>query len=115
MGNPLPGDRAALKRITEKFPLAVMHDVTPFIDIMRNIKTPQEIQVIRRNGKLSADGICSGMAHAIPASSSTRSSRSQLCFPHEWRTRHCLSRHCRCGRQRNTWHYFSDRAMTKSE
>jgi Xaa-Pro aminopeptidase len=36
------------------------------IDAMRNLKTPQEIAVLRRNGKLSAEGLRSAIAHAHP-------------------------------------------------
>ena len=63
-GDPLPGDRAAIKKLAERYPAAHLKDATPFIDAMRNIKTPQEIAVLRKNGALSAEGIKQGIAHA---------------------------------------------------
>ena len=116
MGNPMPGDRAPIQRITQKFPLVHLHDVTPLIDVMRNIKTPQEIAVLRRNGKLSADGIRTGMARAFPgifeyqieaeASYIFRKSGAQgIAYP------------AIVGAAANgtTWHYFSDRDQTKPD
>jgi Xaa-Pro aminopeptidase len=58
---PLPANLAPTKLIQARF-----HDVTPFIDEMRNIKTPQEIEVLRRNGKISAEGDKEAIAHARP-------------------------------------------------
>ena len=43
-----------------------MRDLTPLIDAMRNIKTPQEIEVLRRNGKISAKGDMDAITHARP-------------------------------------------------
>jgi Xaa-Pro aminopeptidase len=63
---PLPANLAPTKLIQERYPMAHFQDVTPFIDEMRNIKTPQEIEVLRRNGKLSADGDREAIAHARP-------------------------------------------------
>ena len=114
LGNPMPGDRAAIRRISDKFPLAHLRDVTPFIDQMRDIKTPKEHAVIRRNGKLSAAGIKSGMAHAYPgimeyqieaeASYVFRMSGAQgIAYP-------AIVGAAGNG---NTWHYFSDRDKTK--
>lgn len=63
---PLPANLAPTKLIQERYPMAHFQDVTPFIDEMRNIKTPQEIEVLRRNGKLSAEGDKEAIAHARP-------------------------------------------------
>jgi Xaa-Pro aminopeptidase len=113
-GNPMPGDRSVFRRIQEMFPAAHLRDMTPFIDAMRYIKTPQEIAVLRRNGKLSAEGIRRGMARAYPgiyeyqieaeASYVFRSSGAQgIAYP------------AIVGAAANgtTWHYFSDRDQTK--
>src|SRR5436853_7888367 len=110
----MPGDRSAIRRVSDKFPLAHLRDITPFIDAMRNIKTPQEIVVLRRNGSLSAAGIRSGMAHAYPgifeyqieaeASYVFRSSGAQgIAY---------LAIVGAAGNG-NTWHYFSNRDRTK--
>jgi len=63
---PLPANIAPGKLLQERYPMANFHDVTPFIDEMRNIKTPQEIEVLRRNGKISAEGDKEAIAHARP-------------------------------------------------
>jgi Xaa-Pro aminopeptidase len=65
-GDPTPGDRAAIRNLAERYPAAHQRDATAFIDGMRNLKTPQEIAVLRRNGALSAEGIQQGIAHAHP-------------------------------------------------
>src|ERR1700746_2043526 len=72
-GDPTPGDRAGIRKLAERYPAAHQRDATAFIDEMRNIKTPQEIAVLRRNGALSAEGIKQGIAHAVSACTSTRS------------------------------------------
>jgi Xaa-Pro aminopeptidase len=115
-GNPMPGDRAAIRRMQEMFPAARLRDMTPYIDAMRYIKTPQEIEVLRRNGKLSAEGIRRGMARAYPgiyeyqieaeASYLFRNSGAQgIAYP------------AIVGAAANgtTWHYFSDRDKTKPD
>jgi Xaa-Pro aminopeptidase len=63
---PLPENLAPAKLLQERYPMAHFQDLTPFIDEMRNIKTPQEIEVLRRNGKISAEGNKDAMAHARP-------------------------------------------------
>jgi Xaa-Pro aminopeptidase len=113
-GNPMPGDRGLLRRIQEMFPAAHLRDMTPFIDSMRYIKTAQEIAILRRNGKLSAEGIRRGLARAYPgiyeyqieaeASYVFRNSGAQgISYP------------AIVGAAANgtTWHYFSDRDQTK--
>ena len=39
-GDPTPGDRAAIMKLAQRYPAAHQRDLTPFIDGMRNIKTP---------------------------------------------------------------------------
>ena len=63
---PIPANLAPAKLIMERYPMAHFQDVTQFIDDMRNIKTAQEIEVLRRNGKISAEGDKEAMAHARP-------------------------------------------------
>jgi Xaa-Pro aminopeptidase len=63
---PIPTNLAPTKLLMERYPMAHFQDVTPFVDEMRNIKTPQEIEVLRRNGKISAEGNKEAMAHARP-------------------------------------------------
>jgi Xaa-Pro aminopeptidase len=109
-GEDLPGDRGTLKKLAERYPAAHLRDVTGAIDQMRNIKRPQEIEVLRRNGKLSAEGDRQAIAKAHPgmyeyqieaqAAYVFRNSGAQgLAYPAIVGT----------GVNTNTWHYFSDR------
>jgi Xaa-Pro aminopeptidase len=66
LGDPTPGDRSALKKLAERFPSVKLRDLTPVIDAMRNIKTPEEIAVLRRNGKISAEALRRAIARAKP-------------------------------------------------
>ena len=43
--------------IRGRYPYAKLRDLTPHLDRLRTIKTPREIEVLRRAGKVSADGI----------------------------------------------------------
>ena len=91
--------------------MAHFQDVTPFIDEMRNIKTPQEIEVLRRNGKLSAEGKSrSDRARASGnVSVSNRSARQRILHGPR-RARRRLPRHRQLRERTSTrCHYFSDR------
>lgn len=109
-GDNLPGDRGTLKKLAERYPAAHLRNVTGSIDGMRNIKRPQEIEVLRRNGKLSAEGDRQAIAKAHPgmyeyqieaqAAYVFRNAGAQgLAYPAIVGT----------GANANTWHYFSDR------
>ena len=52
----VPQDLAPGKLLAERYSMAKLQDVTSLIDAMRNIKRPKEIEVLRRNGKISAEG-----------------------------------------------------------
>ncbi len=65
-GEDMPRDREIVVKLRERFPQAQLKDLTPLIDGMRNIKTPQEIEIMRRNGKISAEGNRRAIARAKP-------------------------------------------------
>jgi len=65
-GETLTLDRERVKRLRERWPAAHTRDLSAVVDRMRNIKTATEIEVLRRNGKLSAEGIRRAIAHAKP-------------------------------------------------
>jgi Xaa-Pro aminopeptidase len=44
-------------KLKERYPQMELRDVAPLIDAMRVIKTAEEIAVMRRNGKISADAV----------------------------------------------------------
>ena len=109
-GDPLPGDRAALKKLAERYPVAHLRDATPLIDDMRNIKTPQEIEVLRRNGKLSADGIKQAIARAHPPMYEYQiEAEAAYVFRDRGAQGWAYPAIVGTGENINTWHYFSDR------
>ena len=63
---PIPSDLAPAKLLAERYAMAHLRDMTPVIDEMRNIKRPEEIEVLRRIGKISAEGNRDAIAHAHP-------------------------------------------------
>lgn len=50
-------DNYRLMKLKDRFPFAEFHDITMLIDEMRVIKSPEEIAILRRIGKSSADGV----------------------------------------------------------
>lgn len=109
-GDPTPGDRAAIKKLAERYPAARQKDATPFIDAMRNIKTPQEIALLRRNGELSASGIKEAIAHAHPPMWEYQiEARADYVFRNGGAQGWAYPAIVASGPDINTWHYFSDR------
>ncbi len=109
-GNPLPGDRAAIQKLGERYPAAHLRDATQFIDDMRNIKTPQEIEVLRRNGKLSAEGIKQGITHAhAPMFEYQIEAQADYVFRNGGAQGWAYPAIVGTAENINTWHYFNDR------
>ena len=50
-------DSYRIKKLKERYPVVTFNDITPFIDKMRVIKSPEEMEILRRNGKISAEGV----------------------------------------------------------
>ncbi len=59
-------DNYRVNKLEERYPFCEFKDVTPFIDAMRVIKSPEEIEVLRRNGKLSAEAVKQAMLAGKP-------------------------------------------------
>jgi Xaa-Pro aminopeptidase len=109
-GDPLPGDRAALKKLAERYPAAHLRDATQFIDDMRNIKTPQEIEILRRNGKLSAEGLKQAIARAHPPMFEYQiEAQADYVFRNGGAQGWAYPAIVGTGENINTWHYFNDR------
>lgn len=114
-GDPLPGDRAAIKKLAERYPAAHLKDVTPFIDAMRNIKTPQEIVVLTRNGVLSGEGIKQGIAHAKPGMYEYQiEAQAAFVFRNGGASGWAYPAIVGTGENINTWHYFNDRRQIQA-
>jgi Xaa-Pro aminopeptidase len=114
-GDPTPGDRAAIRKLAERYPSAHQRDATPFIDAMRNIKTPQEIAVLRRNGTLSAEGIKQGIAHARPGMYEYQiEAQADFVFRNGGASGWAYPAIVGTGENINTWHYFNDRRQIQA-
>jgi Xaa-Pro aminopeptidase len=114
-GDPLPGDRAAIKKLGERYPMAHLRDATPFMDAMRNIKTPQEIAVLRKNGALSAEGIKQGIAHAKAGMYEYQvEAQAAFVFRNGGASGWAYPAIVGTGENINTWHYFSDRRQIQA-
>lgn len=59
-------DNYRIGKLREQFPAAEVKDITPFIDAMRVIKSPEEIKVMRRNGRVSAKAVTQAMLASRP-------------------------------------------------
>ncbi len=59
--NQISLDAHRVRALQEHFPAVTIQDISPFIDAMRLIKSPQEIEILRRNGRLSAEAVKEAM------------------------------------------------------
>jgi Xaa-Pro aminopeptidase len=59
-------DLYRIEKLRQRYPQMVLRDVTPAIDALRAVKTPEEIEVLRRNGRLSAEGVKQTMLATRP-------------------------------------------------
>jgi Xaa-Pro aminopeptidase len=50
-------DNYRIKKLKERYPVMAFDDITPYIDEMRVIKSAEEREILRRNGKISAEGV----------------------------------------------------------
>jgi Xaa-Pro aminopeptidase len=62
----LSADLYRIGKLRDRYPQMEFHDITPLVDAMRAIKTPEEIEILRRNGKLSAEGVRQAMLAGRP-------------------------------------------------
>jgi Xaa-Pro aminopeptidase len=114
-GDPTPGDRAAIKKLAERYPAAHLRDATPFMDAMRNIKTPQEIAVLRKNGALSAEGVKQGIAHARAGMYEYQvEAQAAFVFRNGGASGWAYPAIVGTGANINTWHYFNDRRQIQA-
>ena len=62
----ISADLYRIGKLRERFPQMEFRDITPAIDAMRAVKTGEEIEILRRNGKLSAEGVKQAMLATRP-------------------------------------------------
>jgi Xaa-Pro aminopeptidase len=57
----LSADLYRVEKLRQRYPQTELEDVAPALDAMRAIKTPAEIESLRRNGRLSAEAVRQAM------------------------------------------------------
>lgn len=57
----LPVDYYRIAKLRERYPSLAFRDITPAVDAMRVIKSAEEIEVLRRNGRLTAAAVKAAM------------------------------------------------------
>jgi Xaa-Pro aminopeptidase len=107
---PLTVDLAPAKLLAERYPMAHLRDLTPAVDAMRNIKTAKEIEVLRRIGKISAEGDADAMAHAHPGIYQYEIEGRAYGYMYDHGAQGmAYPAIVGSGNDINTWHYFSNR------
>ncbi len=62
----LPLDRDRVEKLRGRYPELALRDVAPAIDALRAVKSPEEIAILRRNGRLSAEAVKQAMLAGKP-------------------------------------------------
>jgi len=110
-------DALRVAALREKFPYYTVQDVTPHLDRLRLIKTPREIEILRYNGRVSAEAI----RRAIAATAPGRFEYELEAEATHWLLRHGLQGAAypaivASGPMGNRWHYEdSGRRMQAGE
>lgn len=107
---PIPVDLAPAKLLAERYAMAHIRDLTPAIDDLRNIKTSEEIEVLRRIGKISAEADRNAIAHAHPDMYQYQIEGMAYGYMYEHGAQGvAYPAIVGSGPDINTWHYFSNR------
>ena len=113
-GQDLPGDRDALVKLRQRYPAADIRDLTPAMDQMRNIKRPGEIEVLRRNGRISALGDMQAIEMAHPNMYEYQiEAEAEYVFRNAGAQGLAYPAIVGSGIHANTWHYFFNRDQIK--
>ncbi len=113
-GQNLPGDRDALVKLRERYPAAHLRDITGAIDQMRNMKRPGEIEVLRRNGRISALGDMQAIEMAHPNMYEYQiEAEAEYVFRNAGAQGLAYPAIVGSGIHANTWHYFFNRDQIK--
>ncbi len=109
-GQNLPGDRDALVKLRERYPAANFRNITGAMDAMRNIKRPGEIEVLRRNGRISAQGDEQAIRMAHPGMYEYQiEAEAAFVFRNSGAQGLAYPAIVGSGVNANTWHYFFNR------
>lgn len=55
-----------VERFRQLYPAAQLKDITPSVDALRMIKTPEEIAILKKNGRISAEAVKKAMLASRP-------------------------------------------------
>jgi len=109
-GQEFPGDRDTIVKLRQRYPAANLRDVTGAIDAMRNIKRSAEIEVLRRNGRISAEGDRQAIAGAHPNMYEYQiEAKAAFVFRNSGAQGLAYPAIVGSGLHTNTWHYFANR------
>jgi Xaa-Pro aminopeptidase len=108
-------DAARADALRAQFPSAVVKDVTPHIDRLRLIKSPREIEILRYNGRISAEAI----TRAIQASGPGKFEYELEAAATGWMLQHGLQAAAYpaivgSGPMGNQWHYQDNGRQMKA-
>ena len=59
-------DQYRIEKLRQRYPQLELVDIAPVLDGLRAIKTPEEIEIMRRNGRLSAEAVKQAMLATRP-------------------------------------------------
>jgi Xaa-Pro aminopeptidase len=110
-------DALRVAALREQFPYYTIQDVTPHLDRLRLIKTPREIEILRYNGRISAEAI----RRAVAATALGRFEYELEAEATHWLLKHGLQGAAypaivASGPMGNRWHYEdSGRRMSAGE
>jgi Xaa-Pro aminopeptidase len=108
-------DTARADALRALFPSSTVKDVTPHVDRLRLIKTPREIEILRYNGRISAEAI----TRAIQASAPGRFEYQLEAAATGWMLQHGLQAAAYpaivgSGPMGNQWHYQDNGRQMKA-
>jgi Xaa-Pro aminopeptidase len=108
-------DAVRVQQIRQMFPYYNLQDVTPHLDALRLIKTPREIEILRYNGRVSAEAIRRAIEISAPG---------RWEYEHEAEATHWMLKHglqgpgypaiVASGPNGNQWHYESNGRQTRA-
>ena len=108
-------DALRVAALRERFPYYVVQDVAPHLDRLRLVKTPREIDILRYNGRISAEAI----RRAIEATAPGRFEYELEAEATHWMLKHGLQAAAYpaivgSGPMGNRWHYENNGRQMKA-
>ncbi len=108
-------DAVRVEQIRQMFPYYALQDVTPHLDALRLVKTSREAEILRHNGRVSAEAVGRAIAISAPG---------RYEYEHEAEATHWMLKHglqggaypaiVASGPNGNQWHYEGNGRQTKA-